>query len=80
MLKLLCVLFTTFLGAWSDSCGPQFKGKCYCGTVNYQDKEQYVVNCTNTQFTDSTMLESLPEEVEVSCQCIALDILIIEKY
>ncbi|EEB16641.1 Trophoblast glycoprotein precursor, putative [Pediculus humanus corporis] len=50
---------------WSYGCDSIFHGKCFCGNLIYQDRVQYVVNCTNTQFTNSSVLEYLPEEVEV---------------
>lgn len=46
-------------------CGPKFKNKCHCGMAEYIDRTQYIVNCTNTGFTDTTMLEHLPPQTEV---------------
>ena len=47
-------------------CGSsKFKNKCYCGKAMYIDRIQYVVNCTNTAFTDTSMLEKLPPQTEV---------------
>lgn len=47
------------------NCGQLFKGKCSCGTAMYIDRVQYIVNCTNTGFRESNMLENMPPETEV---------------
>lgn len=49
----------------SGDCGPEFKKKCTCGFGEYIDKTQYIVNCTNAGFTESSMLEHLPLQTEV---------------
>lgn len=49
---------------WGSNCGPEFKG-CTCGDVLYQDQIQYVVNCSNTGFTDTAVLQHLPDEIQV---------------
>jgi Leucine rich repeat len=46
-------------------CGPKFKDKCECGRGEYIDRVQYIVNCTNTGFRDTSMLKSLPAQTEV---------------
>lgn len=46
-------------------CGIAFKDKCSCGRGNYNDHIQYIVNCTNAGFRDTSMLESLPPQTEV---------------
>lgn len=48
-----------------STCGPKFNGKCFCGTQSYENKQKYVVNCTDTKFTDTNVLENLPNEIEV---------------
>lgn len=46
-------------------CGPKFKNKCSCGKGEYIDRIQYIVNCTNSGFRDTAMLEHLPPQTEV---------------
>lgn len=36
-------------------CGPKFKNKCHCGMAEYIDRIQYIVNCTNSGFTDTVV-------------------------
>lgn len=47
------------------SCGPVFQKKCLCGVIEYDRLQQYVVNCTNAGFYDTSVLEHMPEEVAV---------------
>lgn len=51
--------------AGNGSCGPTFKGMCRCGVTEYDRIGQYVVNCTNEGFTDTSVLANMPREVEV---------------
>lgn len=51
--------------AAQSSCGMKFDGKCACGVIQYDYRMQYVVNCTNAGFTNATVLEYMPTEVEV---------------
>lgn len=46
----------------SLQCGPAFRGRCLCGSTA---KKIFLVNCTNTGFTNTTLLQSLPLETEV---------------
>ena len=49
----------------NNGCPVSFKGQCRCGNQTYPHKNspiQYVVNCTNSHFTDADMLEDIPEE------------------
>lgn len=46
-------------------CGPKFKNKCNCGKGEYINEVRYIVNCTNTGFRDTSMLEQLPLQTEV---------------
>lgn len=48
-----------------DSCGPAFRGRCSCGTIDYDFHRQYVVNCTNEGFSNTSVLEHMPSEVDV---------------
>lgn len=66
--SLLCAnLFLTFgvLSASNSSCGNSFHGKCLCGISSYDRINQFVVNCTNEGFSDTSILEHMPKEVEV---------------
>ncbi|XP_045611632.1 trophoblast glycoprotein isoform X2 [Procambarus clarkii] len=52
-----------------DNCPPSFGGLCSCGMGysrydNFQ-KEKFTVNCTNTGFTNASMLRDLPVQTEV---------------
>lgn len=42
-------------------CGTSFGGRCLCGSTV---KKSFLVNCTNTGFTNTTMLQNLPSETE----------------
>uniref|UniRef100_A0AAG5CTA0 LRRCT domain-containing protein n=1 Tax=Anopheles atroparvus TaxID=41427 RepID=A0AAG5CTA0_ANOAO len=60
---LLLALLATLTMA--DDCGSEFKGRCSCGLQTYNYRTQYVVNCTNTGFRNTSMLEHLPPQTEV---------------
>ncbi|XP_017105038.2 trophoblast glycoprotein [Drosophila bipectinata] len=49
----------------SSSCGPNFPGACSCGEELYESEMQYVVNCTNAGLRNTSVLEFMPEQVEV---------------
>lgn len=49
----------------SNDCGPGFRGQCACGVIQYDFRSQYVVNCTNAGFSNTSVLEHMPSEVEV---------------
>lgn len=49
----------------NQNCGPKFNGKCSCGIVNYIGEPKYIVNCTNTNFQNTSVLEYLPNNIEV---------------
>ncbi|XP_058059802.1 trophoblast glycoprotein [Anopheles bellator] len=49
----------------ADDCGREFRGKCSCGYQMYNYQTQYVVNCTDTGFRDTLVLEHLPAQTEV---------------
>lgn len=49
----------------TENCGMAFKGKCSCGITEYDRILQYVVNCTNGGFSNTSILEHMPKEVEV---------------
>ncbi|KAI9559713.1 hypothetical protein GHT06_013718 [Daphnia sinensis] len=51
--------------SFATTCPPDFGGRCVCGQANYNGKERYLVNCTNTHFNDAAMLEKLPIQTEV---------------
>ena len=47
-------------------CPMAFERRCQCGRAIYQKQgEKYVVNCTNSRFTDTDALVALPEDTEV---------------
>lgn len=47
------------------NCGELFKGKCWCGVTEYDRTEQFIVNCTNEGFSNTSVLEHMPYDVEV---------------
>lgn len=47
------------------NCGDAFKNLCRCSRMCYDGHHQYVVNCSNTGFTDTTPLEHLPNATQV---------------
>jgi len=53
----------------ATGCPKVFQGKCHCNKQRYHfwkpDVETFVVNCTNTRFNNTEMLEFLPDGVEV---------------
>lgn len=67
MLLIFGVLFLAIpSGILAGNCGPNFKGKCSCGMAMYDNRMQYVVNCTDEGFrSDTSVLEHLPKETEV---------------
>lgn len=66
-----------FLSTWFDfgdsfsnqdptnGCRSPLLEKCFCGKALYERHVQYVVNCTDTGFTNADMLAELPEETQV---------------
>lgn len=50
-------------------CPIRFAEKCHCGMATYRDmfpdRKVYVTNCTNTGFTEPSVLEFVPRETEV---------------
>ncbi|XP_026474196.1 phospholipase A2 inhibitor [Ctenocephalides felis] len=65
-IRLVLLLISLYeASALDGGCGKLFNGKCICGLTTYGDREQYVVNCTNTGFEDTKVLENLPEATEV---------------
>lgn len=55
-------LETAHLGYPSRSqCGPVFRNRCLCGET---EKTGFLVNCTNTGFSNTSVLEHLPTETE----------------
>ncbi|XP_046398348.1 trophoblast glycoprotein [Ischnura elegans] len=47
------------------NCPSAFKEACTCGQSIYQQRIQYVVNCTNAGFTDTEPLAHLPPATEI---------------
>ncbi|XP_075146501.1 trophoblast glycoprotein [Haematobia irritans] len=63
-----CYLLTTNVWAFtsiSTSCGPNFPSTCACGREMYEGTMQYIVNCTNAQLRNTSVLEFMPQDVEV---------------
>lgn len=66
ILKLLIFLFeVTSLEGTINNCGESFQKKCTCGIIEYDRVPQYVVNCTNARFMDTSVLEHMPADVAV---------------
>ncbi|XP_015597596.1 phospholipase A2 inhibitor isoform X2 [Cephus cinctus] len=48
------------------NCGPAFQNKCLCQSICYDEPHpQYVVNCTDAGFTDTSPLKNLSSNTEV---------------
>jgi hypothetical protein len=61
-----CVLLLLRLSFAFGDCGPEFGGKCSCGKGEYEGKnEQYIVNCTNTGFNNTSVLQHIPSQTQV---------------
>ncbi|KAK9874883.1 hypothetical protein WA026_005695 [Henosepilachna vigintioctopunctata] len=67
LFQLILLANVVFFGYASvNGCHPRLLKDCYCGLV-YQHTDNsphFVVNCTNTGFHNTSMLEMLPEETE----------------
>lgn len=60
------VLLRTVQAKGEDGyCGAEFQDKCWCGFTEYDRSQKYVVNCTNSGFPDTSVLEHMPSSVEV---------------
>ncbi|KZC13104.1 PREDICTED: phospholipase A2 inhibitor [Dufourea novaeangliae] len=46
-------------------CGPFFQNRCTCMRTCYENRHQYVVNCTNSEFRNTEPLSHLPNETQV---------------
>ncbi|CAG9805811.1 unnamed protein product [Chironomus riparius] len=64
-LSAVILILTPFPIVNGGDCGAKFQNKCSCGLGEYIDRMQYIVNCTNTGFRDTTMLQALPKQTEV---------------
>lgn len=64
---LIEIMLFKIIPIMSDNghCGEEFKGKCSCGMTEYDRIHQYVVNCTNEGFSNTSVLEHMPKGVEV---------------
>ncbi|XP_073836361.1 toll-like receptor 5 [Musca autumnalis] len=49
----------------SPSCGPNFPSTCLCGREMYEGSMQYIVNCTNAGLRNTSVLEFMPQQVEI---------------
>lgn len=63
VIELLIFIITPIVAS-NGSCGAAFKNKCSCGITKYDQDHQYVVNCTNEGFSNTSVLEHMPVEVE----------------
>ncbi|KAF0309613.1 Trophoblast glycoprotein [Amphibalanus amphitrite] len=53
-------------GTDHTGCPKAFQGRCVCAMAMYANQgEKFVVNCTNTRFTDPFALSALPDNTEV---------------
>lgn len=64
-LSMVIFVLTPFPIVNGGDCGVKFQNKCTCGLGEYIDRMQYIVNCTDTGFRDTTMLQALPKQTEV---------------
>jgi len=64
LLVLVC-LFGVSKSTKLTSCGPPLDDKCNCAKQPYDSVFAYVVNCTNSGFSNPDVLKHLPKETEV---------------
>ncbi|BET01015.1 LRR [Nesidiocoris tenuis] len=62
---LLALLLATFDPIHASNCKKPHFEKCSCGITDYLGNKQYVVNCTDTGYTNASMLQYLPDETQV---------------
>lgn len=62
-----CSLITsnTFALTSSSTCGPKFPNSCSCGHEMYEGSLQMIVNCTNSGLKNTSVLEFMPQDVEI---------------
>lgn len=48
----------------TNGCNETF-ARCFCGEMNYGGYHRSVLNCTNTGFKDPSILQKLPDKIEV---------------
>lgn len=69
LVKFSVLLITLFQTMYADEqngyCGADFQNKCWCGWTEYDRSKKMVVNCTNSGFPDTNVLERMPQNVEV---------------
>lgn len=61
----IAIVSLSAAGPSVSECGDAFGGNCTCGTVDYDYQQRYVVNCTNSGFPNTNVLEKMPANVEV---------------
>uniref|UniRef100_A0A1A9WRT2 LRRCT domain-containing protein n=1 Tax=Glossina brevipalpis TaxID=37001 RepID=A0A1A9WRT2_9MUSC len=49
----------------SSTCGPTFPNSCWCGHEEYELMLQYIVNCTNAGLRNTSVLEFMPDDVQI---------------
>lgn len=57
--------YTHAVATTSNTCGPNFPAACSCGHLMYEGSYQYIVNCTNAGLRNTSVLEFMPQEVEI---------------
>ncbi|XP_061393635.1 toll-like receptor 5 [Musca vetustissima] len=62
---LLNTKYTLAFTSVSPSCGPNFPATCFCGREMYEGSMQYIVNCTNAGLRNTSVLEFMPQDVEI---------------
>ena len=73
---LLLFVFLPTLLCWDGDerdegtgCPKRLGRNCICGLANYRawapNRQVYITNCTNTGFTDASIIEAIPTETEV---------------
>lgn len=48
----------------APNCHSVLTSHCYCSTACFEGSRQFVVNCTDTNFNDTSALKYLPAETE----------------
>lgn len=63
IINLIILLLAILAGA--RKCGEHFGDACTCGFGIYDGEERYIVNCTDGNFRDTKILETLPSDTEI---------------
>jgi len=64
-LLVFCLWLISTVKSLAIPCDEEFTSNCLCGMIEYQNTNQYVVNCTDTKFQNASVLQNLPSKTQV---------------